>query len=169
VQAINVLKGKAPALQPEQLGGLKLKKGNYFLAGVVNVKDLPIPPEARAFKVQSIGFRLGEQGENITAHLLLNSADADSGLQIQQMLQGLLAMGQLHVAADFAHEAKELAAILKNLKIARQKNVVQVDLAFPVAMVLEQLKLNVQKPDGDQPGKVELKFGIQSGPQKQDR
>jgi hypothetical protein len=46
---------------------------------------------------------------------------------------------------------------------------VQVDLAFPVAMVLEQLKLNVQKPDGDQPGKVELKFGIQGGEKKQDR
>ena len=58
VQALNVLKGKAPALQPKQLGGLKLKKGNYFLAAVVNVKDLPIPPEAQAFNVQSIGFRL---------------------------------------------------------------------------------------------------------------
>ncbi len=163
VQALNVLKGKAPALQPEQLGGLKLNKGNYFLAGVVNVKDLPIPPEARAFKVQSIGFRLGEHGENITAHLLLNSTDEDSGLQIQQMLQGLLAMGQLQVAASDEPEAKKLAAMLKNLKIARQKNMVQVDLAFPVAMVLEQLKLNVQKREGDQPGKVELKFGTQGG------
>ncbi len=169
VQALNVLKGKAPALQPKQLGGLKLKKGNYFLAAVVNVKDLPIPPEAQAFKVQSIGFRLGEQGKNLTAHLLLNSDDADSGLKIQQMLQGLLAMGQLQVAVSNDPNSKELAAILKNLKIARQKNVVQVDLAFPVAMVLEQLKLNVQKQTVDQPGKVEFKFGTKDGPQKRDR
>ena len=167
VQALNVLKGKAPALQPKQLGGLKLEKGNYFLAGVVNVKDLPIPPEAQAFKVQSIGFRLGEQNKNIVAHLHLNSADAKAGLQIQQMLQGLLAMGQIQLAATDEPEAMTFAAMLKNLKIARAKNVVQVDLAFPVDQLLEQLKLNVQKRTDDQPGKVELKFGIQGGPQKQ--
>ena len=169
VQALNVLKGKAPALQPKQLGGLKLKKSNYFLAAVVNVKDLPIPPEAQAFNVQSIGFRLGEQGNNITAQLLLNSVDADSSLKIQQMLQGLLAMVQLQIAAADDPESKELAAGLQNLKIARQKNVVQVDLAFPVAKLLEQLNVNVQKREGDQPGKVELKFGIQAGEKKQDR
>ena len=56
VQAINVLKGKAPALQPEQLGGLKLKKGNYFLAGVVNVKDLPIPPRHGRSRCRASGF-----------------------------------------------------------------------------------------------------------------
>ena len=169
VQALNVLKGKAPALQPKQLVGLKLKKGNYFLAAVVNVKDLPIPPEAQAFNVQSIGFRLGEQGNNITAQLLLNSVDADSSLKIQQMLQGLLAMVQLQIAAADDPESKELAAGLQNLKITRQKNVVQVDLAFPVAKLLEQLNVNVQKREGDQPGKVELKFGIQGGEKKQDR
>ena len=169
VQALNVLKGKAPALQPKQLGGLKLKKGNYFLAAVVNVKDLPIPPEAQAFNVQSIGFRLGEQGNNITAQLLLNSVNADSSLKIQQMLQGLLAMVQLQIAAADDPESKELAAGLQNLKIARQKNVVQVDLTFPVAKLLEQLNVNVQKREGDQPGKVELKFGIQGGEKNQDR
>jgi len=169
VQALNVLKGKAPALQPKQLGGLKLKKGNYFLAGVVNVKDLPIPPEAQAFNVQSIGFRLGEQGNNITAQLLLNSVDADSSLKIQQMLQGLLAMVQLQIAAADDPESKELAAGLQNLKIARVKNVVQVDLTLPVAILLEQLKLNVQKRDGDQPGKVELKSRIEGGAKKQGR
>jgi hypothetical protein len=169
VQALNVLKGKAPSLQPEQLGGLKLKKGNYFLAAVVNVKDLPIPPEAQAFNVQSIGFRLGEQGNNITAQLLLNSVDADSSLKIQQMLQGLLAMVQLQIAAADDPESKKLAAGLQNLKIARQKNVVQVDLTFPVAKLLEQLNVNVQKREGDQPGKVELKFGILGGEKKQDR
>ena len=163
VQALNVLKGKVPSLQPKQLGGLKLKKGSYFLAGMVNVKDLPIPPEAQAFKVQSIGFHLGEQDKKIVAHLLLNSADADSSLQIQQMLQGLLAMGQLQVAVSNEPGAKELGSVLKNLKIARAKNVVQVGLTLPVAILLEQLKLNVQKRDGDQPGKVELKFGIQGG------
>ena len=169
VQALNVLKGKAPALQPKQLGGLKLKKGNYFLVAVVNVKDLPIPPEAQAFNVQSIGFRLGEQGNNITAQLLLNSVDADASLKIQQMLQGLLAMVQLQIAGADDPESKELAAGLQNLKIARQKNVVQVDLTFPVAKLLEQLNVNVQKREGDQPGKVELKFGIQGGKKKQDR
>lgn len=166
VQALNVLKGKAPALQPKQLGGLKLNKGSYFLAGGVNVKDLPIPPEAQAFKVQSIGFRLGEQNNNIIAHLHLNSADAEAGLQIQQMLQGLLAMGQIQLATTENPEAMTFAAMLKNLKIARANNVVQVDLAFPVDKLLEQLKLNVQKRTDDQPGKVELKFGIQGGPQK---
>jgi len=165
VQALNVLKDKAPALQPKQLGGLKLKKGNYFLAGVVNVKDLPIPPEAQAFKVESIGFRLGEQDKKIVAHLLLNSVDADSSLKIQQMLQGLLALVQLQIAADDDPESKELAAGLQNLKIARQKNVVQVNLAFPVAKLLEQL--NVQKREADQPGKVELKSRIEGGAKKQ--
>ncbi|MDE2680041.1 MAG: hypothetical protein OSB29_01590 [Verrucomicrobiota bacterium] len=169
VQALNVLKGKAPALQPKQLGGLKLKKGNHFLAAMVNVKDLPVPPEAQAFKVQSIGFRLGEQGKNLTAQLLLNSADADSALKIQQMLQGMLAMGQLQVAVVDEPGAKKLAEILKSLKIARAKNVVQVDLEFPVVNLLKQLMMNVQKREGDQPGKVELKFEIQGGPQKQDR
>lgn len=167
VQALNVLKDKAPALQPKQLGGLKLKKGNYFLAGVVNVKDLPIPPEAQAFKVESIGFRLGEQDKKIVAHLLLNSVDADSSLKIQQMLQGLLALVQLQIVADDDPESKELAAGLQNLKIARQKNVVQVNLAFPVAKLLEQLNVNVQKREGDQPGKVELKSRIEGGAKKQ--
>ena len=169
VQALNVLKGKAPALQPKQLGGLKLKKGNYFLAAVVNVKDLPIPPEAQAFKVQSIGFRLGEQGKNLTAHLLLNSSDADSALKIQQMLQGLLAMVQLQVAAADDPEAKQFAEVLKNLKIGRAKNVVQVDLEFPVAKLLEQLEMNLQKREGDQPGKVELESETQGGKKSQDR
>jgi hypothetical protein len=36
-------------------------------------------------------------------------------------------------------------------------------------MVLEQLKLNVQKQTDDQPGKVEFKFGTKDGPQKRDR
>jgi hypothetical protein len=85
------------------------------------------------------------------------------------MLQGLLAMVQLQIAADDDPESKELAAGLQNLKIARQKNVVQVDLAFPVAKLLEQLNVNVQKREGDQPGKVELKFGIQGGEKNQDR
>ncbi len=169
VQALNVIKGKSPSLQPKQLGGLKLKKGSYFLAGVVNVKDLPIPPEAQAFKVQSIGFRLGEQDKKIVAHLLLNSVDADSSLQIQQMLQGLLAMGQLQIAGSDERGTKFLGSVLKNLKIARAKNVVQVDLTLPVAILLEQLKLNVQKRDGDQPGKVELKSRIEGGAKKQDR
>ena len=169
VQALNVLKGKAPSLQPKQLGGLKLKKGSYFLAGMVNVKDLPIPPEAQAFKVQSIGFHLGEQDKKIVAHLLLNSADADSSLQIQQMLQGLLAMGQLQVAVSAEPGAKELGSVLKNLKIARAKNVVQVGLTLPVAILLEQLKLNFQNHDGDQPGKMELKFRTEGGAKNQDR
>lgn len=169
VQALNVLKGKAPALQPRQLAGLELKKGGYFLAGVVHVKDLPVPPEARAFQVHSLGFRLGEQYGNLSAHLRLNSANADSGLKLQQMLQGLLAMGQIQLAAAKDPGAKELAGVLNKLKIARAKNVVQLDLTFPVALLLDQLKLNVQKRKGDQPGKVELEFGIRGGAKKQDR
>ena len=158
VQALNVLKGKAPALQPKQLAGLQLNKGDYFLAGVVKVKDLPVPPQARVFNVHSLGFRLGEKDKQILAHVRLNSANAESGLQIQQMLQGMLALNQLQIADTEEPGAKEISMMLKNLKIVRNKNVLEVDVAFPVAHLLELIKLDIQHDPENKTGSVELEL-----------
>ncbi len=159
VQTLNLLKGKAPGLKPQQLAGLNLKPGAYFLAGVVNVKDLPVPPQARAFKVQSIGFKLGEHGPNLKASVRLNSADAKASVQIQQMLQGLLAMGRIQAEADQRPEVKELAGVLDTIKITQKGNAVDVHMAYPVATILKNLELNVQNQKGKEGGRVELRFG----------
>ena len=169
VNALDVLKGKAPSLQPKQLAGLQLKKGSYFLAGVINVKDLPVSPEGKAFKVQSIAFRLGEQDKNFTTHLLLNSANANSSLQIQQMLQGMLALGQMQSNAAEDPASKELAALLKNLKIVRHENVVQVDFAYPAAKLIKQLKQDLQVLNIDGEGNAELNIKFEDGSKKKDR
>jgi len=169
LRTLDVLKGKAPSLQPKQLAGLQLKKGSYFLAGVINVKDLPVSPEGKAFKVQSIAFRLGEQDKNFTTHLLLNSANANSSLQIQQMLQGMLALGQMQSNAAEDPASKELAALLKNLKIVRRENVVQVDFAYPAAKLIKQLKQDLQVLNIDGEGNAELNIKFEDGSKKKDR
>ena len=137
LNALQVLRGRAPSLKPGAVAGLEKDKGNFFTLRV-QLKDLPIPPEAKVLEnIQSIDITVGEGGENLVAISRVTATDEETAALIQQSIQGLLAIGQLQLANAEEPKLKEVAALLKKVTLTRKQTTVVTSISVPVEKILE--------------------------------
>lgn len=94
-----------------------------------------IPPQAKVLQMAD-GARivLGEKQERVFANVAIKGKTTEVVGQIQQVLQGLVALGSLGQPED-----KDLSELVKGIKVAASDKVVSVGVEFPVARALERL------------------------------
>ena len=140
LNALQVLRGRAPSLKPGAVAGLvgaDKAEGTFFVLRV-QLKDLPVPPEAKVLEsVHSIDITVGEVGENLVATARVTATDEKIAALIQQSIQGLLAIGQLQLASTEEPELKEVEALLKKVTLTRKQATVVTSLTVPVKKILE--------------------------------
>ena len=165
-QALKTVDGKAATLNAKKLKDLKLDQGAYIILGMASLEGLPIPPEAKILEnVKSIGITLGEKGDDLEIAVSLFAANSEFAEQIQQMLQGLLALVQLQISNAEDANAKEAAEFLKGAQIVRNNQLVRLSLKSPVAVVIDKAKLQfeAEAKNGGKNGSFKFNIGVESG------
>ena len=147
VQALKVLDGQSPALDPKKLADLQIEKGAYLTGGLFSLAALPVPPEAKVLEnVKSLALALGENGTKLEANLRLNASNEEAATQVQQLLQGLIALGQVTLDNIDDPKAKQSAElILKNIQANRTKEWVNISIALPIDMLIQQSRAAMDK------------------------
>ena len=136
--------------------GLKFEDKPYFMAGAVRIRELKVPPKAKILeKVTALGFTFAEEEGNLKGLIKLNAEDEDSSTQIQQMIQGLLALAQLSSIGETDDNSKRNAAILKSIIIDR--NATMVTMTMDTAMTNITNSLRYQSAKAKEEKKVEAK------------
>ena len=126
--------------------GLKFDAKPYFLAGAVRIRELKVPPEAKILeKVTALGFTIAEEKGNLKGLIKLNADDEDSSTQIQQMIQGLLALSQLSSIGETDDNSKRNAAILKSIKIDRNATMVSMTMDAAMTNITASLRYQLAK------------------------
>lgn len=132
--------------------GLKFEEKPYFLAGAVRIKELKVPPEAKILeKVTALGFTFAEEKGNLKGLIKLNADDEESSTQIQQMIQGLLALAQLSSIGETDDNSKRNAAILKSIKIDRNATMVSMTMDTAMTNITSSLRYQMAKSREEKP------------------
>jgi uncharacterized membrane protein len=148
--AREVLIGKAPSLKgSKSFADFPAAPDALILLGVAEGFNdaMPSLPQAKVLKMAD-GARivLGEKQDRIFAEVSLKGKTTEVVGQIQQVLQGLVALASLGQPED-----KDLAELVKGIKVTANDKVVSVGVGFPVARALE--KLAEHKDHQDRPVK----------------
>ena len=111
---------------------------SFFMLGVAEGlgQDVNLPPNAAVLK-KAEGGRLviGEKGDRVALSLDVRTASAEVAQQIQQVLQGLLALGALS-----ADQKPDLATLVQGTSVAQNGAIVSIGVELPVAKVLNKIK-----------------------------
>jgi hypothetical protein len=136
--AAKVLDGKAPSLASSAaFGGFGEMKEPFFFVGMAedfNVGD-NLPPQARLLQVADAGrVALGESSDQVFLSLALRAKTPDVVAEMQQVVQGLIAIGSLSQPQD-----KDLGRLLQSIKVSTTGNIVNVRAEYPVDKAIEKL------------------------------
>jgi hypothetical protein len=95
-----------------------------------------LPPHAAVLK-KAEGGRLviGETGDRIVLNLDVKAASPDVAQQIQQVVQGLLALGALN-----AEQQPDLAALAQGVRVSLNGSLVSLGVEIPTAKILNMIK-----------------------------
>ena len=117
---------------------LPAEPSGFFFIGMAQGfnQDTQVPPEAQVLKETSAGrLVLGENGDEISANLVLRGKNAEAATKIQQVIQGLIALVSMTKA-----ENKELVAAVNGTKITSENQNVIVQLNYPVSTAIEKIE-----------------------------
>jgi hypothetical protein len=121
----------------------KLTSGDgafFFLAAVQGLGEAPVPPQAQVLKETDGGrLLLGEDTDNVFLDLLLQGKSAEAAGKIQQIFQGLVALGSLNT------EHKELSDLANATKVSADGQEVRVRLQYPVSKVIDKIQEKAPK------------------------
>jgi len=148
--AANVLGGKAPSLPSGKLfGGFEDMKEAFFFVGVAEGFGLgnKLPPQAKLLQVADAGrVVLGETADQLFLNLALRGKTQETVAQMQQVMQGLIAIGSLSQPQD-----KDVAQLLQSIKVSTNGNIVNVRVDYPISGALDHLTQTrnnmLRKPD----------------------
>jgi hypothetical protein len=116
-------------------------KGFIVMGVAEGFVDAPLPPQAKILKnAQGAQIVAGEQADKLFLQLSLSAKDAEAATQIQQVLQGLLALGALAQS-----ENKDLQELTQATKISSSEQVVTARVELPVATVLDHVAAQEKK------------------------
>ena len=136
--AAKVLAGKAPSLTSgAAFGGFGEMKESFFFLGVAEGFNLGhnLPPQAKLLQVADAGrIALGEDADQVFLSLALRGKTPDVVAQMQQVVQGIIAVGSLSQPQD-----KDVAQLLQSIKVSTADNVVNVRVDYPVDRAIAQL------------------------------
>mgnify|MGYP001340190703 CR=1 FL=1 len=144
LHALNVLAKKAPSLKASTLKGLAREKGNHYLAGLLHMKGIPIPPEANFMEnVATIGMTVGENDKNLIVSMKMITTGEEECTQLQLIMQGFVALAHLSLITNKEPSAKETIEILKGINITKDNKTVFINLSHPVEKILELARLKM--------------------------
>ena len=108
----------------------------FVLLGVAEgFIDAPLPPQAKVLKNADGGqIVAGEKADKLFLQLSLSGKDAESATQIQQVLQGLLALASLAQG-----ENQDLQQLSQAAKVSSNDKVVTVNLELPVSTIIDRV------------------------------
>lgn len=143
-EAIKVLENQTPSLQGKTAFSeyAALPGGFFFLAladGFNQAAD--VPPQASVLKLAEGGrLALGEAEGKLRLQLTLKAQTAEVTQQIQQVVQGLLAIVTMSQS-----ESPELQEVLRATKINTVDKRVTLELGIPIEAALKQIDQNLGK------------------------
>lgn len=140
-------------------------KDSFILLAVAEgfQDNLPIPPQAKVLK-QADGARivLGERNSNVFLNLALKAKDSEVVTQIQQVVEGIVALGTLSQS-----ENKELQQLVQSVKVVATDKVLSVNAAYPVDSLItranEMMAEQQRKPHHKEKHATEEKPEEESG------
>lgn len=144
-KARDVISGTTPCLPP---GKVPSGADSAFLWGrLEKLPEAPWPAQAQALKaVESAQFSMAQQADNVVLRLKLVVKDADTASQMQQALQGLLALVVLNQPQN-----TNAQKLVQATKISVADKTVQVRLELPSAEVVDLLKQGQQRRAANRP------------------
>jgi hypothetical protein len=138
-KGLDVLDGRTPNLGTSAVFAdfPAAPKAFAFLAMAAGFSEnAPIPPQANILKMTEAGrIVLGETGTQVFLSATLKAKSAESGAQMQQVLQGLLALGALNQANN-----QELQALVQATKVTANERMVTVDVQLPVTTIVQKIQ-----------------------------
>ena len=138
LHALNVLAKKAPSLKASTLKGLAKEKGNHYLAGLLHMKGIPVPPEANFMEnVTTIGVSVGENDKNLIVSIKMITTGEEECTQLQLIMQGFVALAHLSLINNKEPGSKEATEILQKINITKDNKTVFINLSHPVKKILE--------------------------------
>lgn len=108
----------------------------FFLAMAEGLGDqTPLPPQAKVLRMTDAGrFMIGESNGQVALSLLLKAKSPEISLQIQQVLQGLMALVTLGQVDN-----PELQRLAQSTRVMTNDRWVTVDVQLPVGAVLQKM------------------------------
>ena len=138
LQAREVIHGRSPNLQAgPAFSQFPAAAGGFFFLGAAEGFSLnaSLPPQANVLKMaDGLQLTLGESGPNLVANLGLLARDAQVSQQIQQVVQGLIALVSLSQTEN--PEAQQLA---RGLQVRQAERLVSIELALPLEQVFRKI------------------------------
>ena len=119
------------------LAGYPSMSGSFFFLAVAEgfAREAPLPPKAAILKnAQGGRFLVGEIGDDVLLNLSVRAESPETAQQIQQVVQGLIALATLSSDQD-----RHLATLARKATVTTQENLVTVGAQIPVGDVLEKL------------------------------
>jgi hypothetical protein len=146
-KASEVLAGKSANLTSGKVfsGFPDVQKGFFFL-GIAEAfnSDAPIPPQANILKLADGGrLVLGEDADRLFLNVALKAKSSEVVTQMQQVVQGLVALASLSKA-----ENKDLMQLAQSAKVSADENMVSLSLEYSVERAIEKLSEEKNKHNG---------------------
>ncbi len=163
-QATQVLGGKLPNLSGGQgFTDFPATSDSFVFLGVAEGFNqlIDLPPQVKVLQMaDGVRIVLGEKAELLFVDLALKSKSAEIVTQIQQVLQGIVALFSLG-----APENQDLSELVRSTKVTAADKIVAVGMQFPVAKALAliakggQQDMDAPKPErrSSKPGKKKSK------------
>jgi len=137
-KASEVLSGKSANLTSgKAFSGFPDMQKAFFFLGVAEAfnADVPIPPQANVLKMADGGrLVLGENADRLFLNVALKAKNSEVVTQIQQVIQGLVALASLSKT-----ENKDLMQLAQSARVSADENLVSLNLEFPVERAIEKL------------------------------
>lgn len=145
-QAREVVLGKAPNLSQASTFALypPAPQSFIFLGLAESFRDEAVPPQAELLK-KAEGGRLiiGEAPETFFLTLDLKTQTAEISRQIQQVVQGMLALSMLTLAQN--EDARGALEMIQNIRVKTSDHFVTINLQFPLEKALALLDDSLAK------------------------
>lgn len=144
LNAIKVLAKKAPSLKVNRLKKDAAEKGDYYFSGFLQMKGITVPPEANFMEnVVTVETSVGENKNNFLVSLQMVTANEEAADQLQLIMQGFVALAHLSLINNEEPGVKEAKEILGKINFTAKKNIVFINLSYPMGKTLEWLRLQL--------------------------
>ncbi len=116
------------------------KAGFFFLATAEGFNDdMALPPQAKLLQMADGGqIALGEDAGQLFLNLALKAKTPEIVTQMQQVIQGLIAMASLGQTED-----QDISQLIKAIKVNATEDVVSVRVEYPTDKIIERINEKV--------------------------
>jgi hypothetical protein len=141
-KARDVLAGQAPNLTTSKsFPNFGPVAAGFLQVTVADALAAKLPPQAKALKdAEGAQVVAGEKADNVFVNLAVNAKDSESATQMQQVVQGLVALAALNQT-----ENKDLQQLVQATKVSSSEKMVTVNVELPTASVIAKVSERQKK------------------------